>query len=146
VSTALRSPVLIALVALAAGGCGSAGDGSGGAAAPAGTPGAVQREATPTPTPAGSGAAWPQAKLLRRVAGRRIAIGDQVVRVDPSTVTCGGTGRPSAHLHGRPAWRRFRCVQPTFPPGDVAGPDAIFFVEPVDRTRLVVTQRRLTRY
>jgi hypothetical protein len=83
--------------------------------------------------------------VLRRLAGRRITIGDHVIRVDASTVTCGGTGR-AEHRGGKPAWRRFRCVQPTFPPGSVAGPDAIFFLQPLDETRLKVTDRRLTAY
>jgi hypothetical protein len=93
-----------------------------------------------------SGVAWTQDKVLHRLAGRRIAIDDQVIRVDASTVTCGGSGRPAGHRGGKPTWRRFRCVQPTFPPGSVAGPDAIFFAQPVDSTRLEVTGRRLTRY
>jgi hypothetical protein len=148
VSTVLRSALLFTLLALASAGCGCGSDPSGGAPAPTGTP-ATRSDAAPAPaaTPvAPGGMAWPQAKLLRRLAGRRVAIGDQVIRVDAATVTCGGTGRPAGRVHGRPAWSRFRCVQPTFPPGSVAGPDAIFFVQPVDRTRLVVTERRMTRY
>jgi hypothetical protein len=69
-----------------------------------------------------------------------------VIRVDASTVTCDGTGGPAGRRGGKPTWRQFRCIQPTFPPGSVAGPDAIFVAEPVDRTRLRVTDRRLTAY
>jgi hypothetical protein len=145
VSTVLRSALLFTLLALAAGGCGGGSDASDGAPTPTGTP-ATRSDATPTATPDASGVAWPQAKVLRRLAGRRVAIGDKVIRVDASTVTCGGTGRPAGRVHGRPAWSRFRCVQPTFPAGSVAGPDAIFFVQPVDRTRLMVTERRMTSY
>jgi hypothetical protein len=145
VSTVLRTTLLLVLLALASGGCGGASDPSGDAPTGAATP-TPSQEATPTATPVASGVAWPQPKLLRHLAGRRIAIGDQVVRVDAATLTCGGIGRPATRADGRPAWRRFRCVQPTFPPGSVAGPDAIFFVQPVDRTRLVVTERRMTRY
>jgi hypothetical protein len=37
-------------------------------------------------------------------------------------------------------------VQPTFPPGSVAGPDAIFFVEPTGRRTLVVVDASFTTY
>jgi hypothetical protein len=134
------------LVALVTGGCGEQRDARERAPAAADpTPESTQPAVTPTPTPVRR-AAWPHAKVLQRLAGRSIRIGEDTIRVDASTVTCGGIGRPAGHTGGEPAWRRFRCVQPTFPPGSVAGPDAIFFVEPVDRTHFVVTDRRLTRY
>jgi hypothetical protein len=141
VSIVLRPTLLLALLALAAGGCGGSDDAPG----PSPTP-AQRRAATPAPAHVTAGVAWTRTKLLRRLTDRRIAIGDNIIRVDASTVTCGGTGRPSARRDGEPAWRRFRCVQPTFPPGSVAGPDAIFFVQPVDRTRIEITDRRLTAY
>lgn len=90
--------------------------------------------------------AWTHDDVMRRIAGRRIAVGDRKVRVDPGTVVCGGVGAPAAGHDGRPAWSRFRCLQPTFPPGSVAGPDAVFFVEPTGPRTYTVTGARLTRY
>jgi hypothetical protein len=145
VSTVPRATVLLILIALATGGCGGSGDASGGAPTSVRTT-TARHEATPSPTVAGSRVAWTRPKLLRHLAGRRIVIGGRVIRVDGSTVTCGGIGRPAGHRRDEPVWRRFRCVQPTFPPGSVAGPDAILIVQPVDRTRLVVTERRMTTY
>jgi hypothetical protein len=85
------------------------------------------------------------AAVLRRLRGRRVRVGHRRVRLDPATLTCvgvgtrGGTGR--AHT-----WTRFRCVQPTFPPGATVGPDVIFFVEPGRHGTLKIGQSRLTRY
>jgi hypothetical protein len=84
--------------------------------------------------------------VLRRLDGRRIRVADRTVRIDRATLTCGGVGRPQSRVGGEPAWTRFRCVQPTFPPGEVAGPDAIFLAEPTGPHTLAVTHRRLTRY
>jgi hypothetical protein len=107
------------------------------------------RSAAPTPTeptrPAGA-TAWTHAKLLRRIEGRRIRVERRVVAIDRTTVTCGGEGPPSARRNGQPAWRRFRCVQPTFPAGAVAGPDVMFVVEPTGRRRFAVTGQRFTEY
>jgi hypothetical protein len=96
-------------------------------------------------TPAPS-AAWTHDTVLRRIAGQRIVVGGRTVAVDPSTVVCGGLGAPAATRRGRAAWARFRCVQPTFPPGSVVGPDAIFFVQPTGPRDFKVTGARLTRY
>jgi len=103
---------------------------------------------TPTPTPAAkpSGVAWTHAKVIRRLAGRRLRVAGRRVRIDAQTLTCGGVGRPASRAGGKPAWTRFRCVQPTFPPGRVVGPDAILIVEPTGRRSFEVTSRRLTRY
>jgi hypothetical protein len=70
--------------------------------------------------------------------------GGQTLGIDPATLTCGGVGVPTTRVHGEPAWIRFRCVQPTFPPGSVAGPDLIFIVEPSRARTPVVSERRLT--
>ena len=51
-----------------------------------------------------------------------------------------------ARRAGEPAWRRFRCVQPTFPAGGLAGPDAVFVVRPTGRRTFAVSGQRLTRY
>jgi hypothetical protein len=142
VCIASRSTSLLIVLAVAAGGCGEQRD--------------ARQRATPTPASArtptatgtggASGAAWTRAELMRRLPGRRIHIGTRTVRVDAATVTCTGVGSPTERRAGAPAWPRFRCVQPTFPPGSVAGPDAIFYVAPVDRTRLAVTGQQLTKY
>src|SRR5215213_2933203 len=86
---------------------------------PAATPTAAGSAATPSATrPPGVGTAWPHERVLRRIAGRRIRVEGRTVRVDPATVTCGA----------------------------VAGPDAIFFVEPRGPVRFVVAESHFTRY
>lgn len=84
--------------------------------------------------------------MIEQLAGHRLRVAGRTVRIDPQTVTCGGVGRPASRQGGEPAWTSFRCVQPTFPPGSVAGPDAILIVEPTGRRSFAVTSRRLTRY
>jgi hypothetical protein len=96
--------------------------------------------------PAEDGVAWTRDAVLRRLAGRRIRVGQRTVRIDGGTLACGGLGRATTRIGGEPAWTGFRCVQPTFPPGSVAGPDAIFVVAPTGPRTLVVTDRRLTGY
>jgi hypothetical protein len=86
------------------------------------------------------------ASKIRRIAGRRIPVQGRIVRVDPDTVTCGGLGGAARVVRGNEAWSRFRCVQPTFPAGAVAGSDAIFFVEPRDSGSVELTGSRFTRY
>jgi len=114
---------------------------------PAATPTAAAGAATPShPRPARGGTAWTREKVVARIAGRRIAVQGRIVRVDPGTVTCGGLGRAARVVGGQEAWSRFRCVQPTFPAGAVAGPDAIFFVEPRDSHSLALTGSHFTRY
>jgi len=114
---------------------------------PAATPTAADSAATPSATrPAGGGTAWPHERVLRRIAGRRIRVEGRSVRIDPATVTCGGLGTPAGVVGGKDAWTRFRCVQPTFPAGAVAGPDAIFFVEPRGPRRFEVAESHFTRY
>jgi hypothetical protein len=129
--------LMVALLAMGVGGCG----GSPHRAPP------VSRTPTPEPAPSGhAGVAWTYDALMRRLHGRRLRVGGRTVSVDRDTVACGGVGRPARRVDGAPAWTRFRCVQPTFPPGAVAGPDAIFIVEPTGPHELVIRARRLTRY
>jgi hypothetical protein len=90
--------------------------------------------------------AWTHDTVLRRLAGQRIVVGGRTVRVDPSTVVCGGVGPPATTRRGRAAWTRFRCLQPTFPPGRVAGPDAVFILRPTGPRTFQVTGARLTHY
>jgi hypothetical protein len=108
------------------------------------------RPAKPKPSPSAQAAprpvtTWTHATVLRRIAGRRIAVAGKTVRIDPATVTCGGIGLP-VRRDGHREWARFRCVQPTFPPGSVVGPDAIFTVQPAGPRRFTVADARFTRY
>ena len=83
--------------------------------------------------------------MVRRVAGRVVTINGRQVRIDRATVTCGGDGRGARR--GRTlAWRRFVCIQPTFPSAAVAGPDAVFRVEPTGKRSFRITDARFTRY
>lgn len=133
--------ILAAVVAFGASACGGS---------PHGAPPAASR--TPTsqpeapPSSSHAGVAWTYDALMRRLHGRRLRVGGQTVRIDRDTVACGGVGRPAGRVRGAPAWTRFRCVQPTFPPGAVAGPDAIFIVEPTGPHELAIRAQRLTRY
>ncbi len=104
--------------------------------------------ATPAPRtePDTRAVAWTHATVLRRLTGRRVRVSGRRVRIDRSTLTCGGVGAPAARVDGEDAWTRFRCVQPTFPAGELVGPDAIFFVEPRGRRTFAVTRGRLSRY
>jgi hypothetical protein len=113
-------------------------------------PRAVAPTATPTRSPeapeAVDSVAWTNAQALRRLDGRRIRVDRRVVRLDRSTLTCGGVGRPARRIRGQDAWTRFRCVQPTFPRGVFAGPDAVFLAEPRSERRAAITRARFTKY
>ncbi len=102
--------------------------------------------ATPRPTPDLPAPAWTHATVLRRLTGRRVRVAGRRLRIDRSTLTCGGVGAPTARVGGEDAWTRFRCVQPTFPAGELVGPDAIFVVEARGRRTFAVTRGRLSRY
>jgi hypothetical protein len=150
-SVALRArssaQVALVLVALGGGACG-------GGASPPPTDPNPNKAGRPTPTappapaarPARRGVAWTHDRLLRRLRGRDVRVDRRTVRVDPATITCTGVGPPARRTGGEPAWTRFRCVQPTFPPGAVAGPDAIVVVRPTGSRTLVVEAERFTRY
>lgn len=105
-----------------------------------------------TAPPAGDAAAaapaWTHARAMRWLTARRVRLPGprrRSVPLDGATLTCVGVGRPS-RVAGRPAWRRFRCVQPTFPEGAVVGPDVVFFARPTDGGGLAIEGVRLTRY
>jgi hypothetical protein len=142
------SPPIAALaviaVASALAGCGAKqSDGGHGAGA--------RPTATASPTPgrsagAPSGPPRTHDAVVRAVAGRRIRAGGRSVRIDPGTVACGGIGDPVAHVGAAAAWQRFRCIQPTFPAGSVAGPDLVFTVASVAPRRFVIERARLTSY
>jgi hypothetical protein len=83
--------------------------------------------------------------VVRRLDRRRLRVGDRVVRIDRSTLTCVGVG-PATRVGGRRAWSRFRCVQPTFPHGSVVGADVVFVVEITGERSLAIRGARLTRY
>jgi hypothetical protein len=102
--------------------------------------------ATPSPRPDVRAPAWTHATVLRRLTGRRVRVAGRRLRIDRSTLTCGGVGGPTARVDGEAAWTRFRCVQPTFPPGELVGPDAIFFLEPRGPRTFAVTGGRFSRY
>jgi hypothetical protein len=84
--------------------------------------------------------------VAKRIAGRGIALARGTIRIDADTVTCGGLGRPVSRRHDQLRWTRFRCIQPTFPPGSVVRPDLVFVVQSVAPRDLVVTRRHLTSY
>lgn len=90
-------------------------------------------------------AAWPRARLLRRIADKIVQVEGRRVRIDRATVTCRGEGRPSRR--GREdVWERFACIQPTFGAKSVAGPDAVFRVQPTGPRSFRITDGRFTRY
>jgi len=133
-------------MALASGGCG----GGGADATHSGTGGAqaTSRQATGStsrPSPRQASAAWPHAKVLRRIAGEIVPVDGRRVRVDPATVTCGGEGQASGRGRDR-RWASFTCIQPTFNATGTAGPDVLFRVQPTGRRSFRITDQRATRY
>jgi hypothetical protein len=90
--------------------------------------------------------AWRGDVILSRIHGVVVRVDGRRVRLDAATVTCGGIGRPITRVRSEPAWGRFRCLQPTFPAGTVAGPDAVLVIEPTGRRTFEVVDRWLTRY
>jgi hypothetical protein len=142
----LRVVLVVAALGLTA--CGSDGDAHRKArptsAGEAKTPAAT---ATPTPDSASAGGR-PRTvdAVLKAVAGRHVHVDGKTVRIDPATVTCGGSGDPVRRRRGAPEWTRFNCIQPTFPKGQVAGPDLLFVVESVPPRGFRITHRYLTKY
>ena len=149
VRAALLAAVLVA-VTLAASACG----GTGGPDAPSPSAQSPRGASDPSRAPASQGGeeASPTGPprtpddVLRRLAGRRIEASGKTVRIEGDTATCGGLGSPTRRRGRQAAWTRFRCIQPTFPAGGIAGPDLIFVVESVEPRRLVVTRRYFTSY
>jgi hypothetical protein len=130
--------VVVVVALLGAGACG--GDG-----APRNRPAKPKPSPRPAQAAAGPVTTWTHSTVMRRIAGRRITVAGKTVPIDPATVTCGGTG-PPVRRDGHREWARFRCVQPTFPPGSVVGPDAIFIVQPAGSRRFTVVNARFTGY
>jgi hypothetical protein len=143
-------PCLLIAAALGVGACDGAG-GTGdarGTAPPTGNGGRPVVPASTTPTERGVQPGRPRTPqaVVRGISGRRIALAGRTIRIDADTVTCGGSGRPAGRRGRQLMWTRFRCVQPTFPPGKVVGPDLVLVVQSVAPRDLVVTRRHLTSY
>jgi hypothetical protein len=129
--------MIVALVGCA-GGAGDDGQRDPATTADRSMPKAVRR---PAPAPA-----MTRQAVMRRLRGRRVVVSDRRVPLDPATLTCVGVGRPRRH-GGAPAWSRFHCVQPTFPPGQTVGPDVVFLAETTaTRGGLRLVGARLTSY
>jgi hypothetical protein len=136
--TSRRLSLLFTALAVVAAGCGGSDRES------AERPAAARTATAPARIP--HAVPWKQDDVVRRLAGRSITVEGRTIRVDVATLACTGVGRAAARVGGEPAWTRFRCVQPTFPPGAVAGPDALFFAEPTGPQSLAVRGSRLTTY
>lgn len=143
-------PGLLVAAALGASACGGAGstDLPRRTATPAGSRNSPTATASPTPGRRALRPGPPRTPdaLHKHIAGRRIKAARRTIRIDAGTVACVGLGRPSQRRQHKPAWTRFRCIQPTFPPGSVAGPDLILVVQSVAPRNLVVTRRHFTSY
>jgi hypothetical protein len=142
-----RGAVIAALMAAAAVALGGCGGGSQPTASTAGRPVATTggaASASPATPAAARRVAWPQRKLVGRLRGRSIDVEGRRVAVDRTTITCQGVGRAQRREHTL-AWTRFHCVQPTFPAGAVAGPDAVFDVYPTGPRSLRVAAARFAR-
>ncbi len=88
---------------------------------------------------------WTKGYLFQRLAGAEISIGTKRVPIRLDTLACTGEGTPVRRA-GSPAWKHFRCTQPTFPDHALVGPDAIFRVHVVGRTRYLITDAHFPRY
>lgn len=150
--------ILLFVVVLSTTGCGNQGAGhtssrdrEGGASSPT--------TATPAETPASSDespgdeesareaearvAGPKRAEIMRRLYGRRLRVDHKSVVIDRATLACGREGTVRV---GKQRRIRLGCLQPTFPPGTLVGPDAIFFVHTTPAGRVVVTNARLSSY
>jgi hypothetical protein len=87
---------------------------------------------------------WSEAKVQRMLVGARSRAEGRVVPIDPSTLTCGGEGR-GWRRRGVRLYRHFDCIQPTFPPRALAGPDLLFRVHVAGRTRYIVSGAHFAR-
>jgi hypothetical protein len=87
-------------------------------------------------------AAWSTEQLLRKLDGARLPVGGRIVTLDAATLACGGEG-PGTARRGERRWMHFICVQPTFPPGEIAGRDAVFRVHVTSRRAGAITDARM---
>jgi hypothetical protein len=90
-------------------------------------------------------ALWSLKKLMRTLGGSRIRVEGRVVRLDAGTLTCSGEGGGRARA-GRHVWTDFSCIQPTFPPGQLVGPDAIFRVRVLGPAKFLIRDASFSRY
>ena len=90
-------------------------------------------------------AAWPEERLLRRIAGKLVEVEGRKVRIDRATITCDGEG-PGSLDGGERVWERFVCIQPTLDGKGVSGPDALFHVQATGPRSFRTTDGRFTRY
>ena len=116
-------------------------------AAPSATTETTETETTAGETneePAHGHAFWSLAKLERRLAGETIRVEGRRVRLEPGTLTCGGErrGRPGAGVR---VFAHFSCISPTFPPGELVGPDALFRVHVTGRKTIRLTGKSFSR-
>jgi hypothetical protein len=88
---------------------------------------------------------WTKRYLFQRIAGTVVSIGTKKVPIRLDTLACEGEGAP-VQRNGAPAWKHFRCTQPTFPKGALVGPDAIFRVHVLGRTKYLITDAHFARY
>jgi hypothetical protein len=95
--------------------------------------------------PAHGHAFWSLAKLERRLAGETIRVAGRRVRLEAGTLTCGGEGpgRPGAGVR---IFAHFSCINPTFPPGQLVGPDALVRVHVTGRTTIRLTGKSFSGY
>jgi hypothetical protein len=94
--------------------------------------------------PSDDHALWSLRKLVRTLAGSRIHVEGRIVRLDGGTLTCSGEG-DGRQRGGVRVWTEFSCIQPTFPPGQLVGPDALFRVQ-VGTATLLVREASFSRY
>jgi hypothetical protein len=87
---------------------------------------------------------WSLKTLVSRLTGRAIRVGGRAVRLDAETLTCWGERRGRPRAGGR-VWTHFSCFQPTFPAGQLVGPDALFRVHATGPARFVVTDASFSR-
>jgi hypothetical protein len=81
---------------------------------------------------------WPIGKTLRMIDGKRIRVGDRIVRIHSATVLCSGTG-PRKRKAGKMRWKHFDC---TYTTGGGLGRDVEFRLHVLGKVRFRVTDVR----
>ena len=142
-------PGLLIVMVLGASACGDAGKTDAPKRSSTAGQGAT-RSATASPTSSTHalrpGPPRTTAAVVEHFVGRRVKLGGRTIQIDADTLTCGGLGRPTRRVNDQGAWTRFRCIQPTFPPGRLVGPDLIFVVQSVRPRDFAVARRYFTSY